>query len=535
MKTTNKNEFLVVGLFTAAFLFGGFIHVVMNPWDFTSCIVQIYYSSLIIIWAYTVNYRIVNKKVRRLMLLIAALFLLEIFFQMSRYRIFENFITASRFFWYGYYIPVIFAPVALLFVVLNLHLQEGEKPKRRWLLMLIPSFLLFLLIITNDLHQLIFQFTDTNNGSDGTYSHGLLFYSVYVWVISVLLLSLVLAIKQCRIPSIGKKLWMPVYFSCYGILVVLSLFDMPRIADTYVWAFIECLAMIMIGISESCIQLGLIPANSSYSMIASFANKPFIISDESGTPIYTAEAAREIFQRTEHIQMHTKPIKGGSVTWAVDMTEIARLNKEIAKAAESIEARNRYLQTENALKEEQFRLNTRNALYNQIAETVRPQLDMIERLLENAYQNDNLAKIAFFNVYIKRRSNMELLKSDKEHFPTEELASAIRESCEYLKLCGVNSMLNITPECELPADLQFFLYEAFETVVECCLETLQFLLVNITMQGSHPVLRITMKSAALDTDFIRKYIFSKGGMLHFYSDEDEMTIVIQYQEGEMPV
>ncbi len=524
---------MVAGLFTAAFLLGGFIHVIMGPWDFTSCVAQIYYSALVLTWAVTINYRIVNKKVRQMMLVTVALFMLAFFLQMCRYRIFEDFITARRFFWYGYYIPVVIVPVLFLFVVLHLHLQEDEKPDRRWLLMLIPSLFFILLVMTNDIHQLVFIFTGGTEGIYGTYTHGVLFYALYIWVIAVLVLSLYLAIRKCRIPSIGKKLWMPLYFAAFGILNVLSMFDVPKIAGTSVWLFIECLAMIIIGMEESCIQLGLIPANSSYRTVARLANKPFIISDESGMPIYNAEAAQELSQGKGNIQIHTKPIKGGSVSWAVDLTDMMALNREIEKATESIQSRNEYLQTENSLKEEQSRLTARNALYNQIAGIVSPQLDTIAWLLEDTDNGSNLAKISFFNAYIKRRSNMELLKSDRKHFPTEELASAIRESCEYLKLCGVNAMLHITPEYELSADMQIFLYESFETVIENCLDTLQFLLVNIAMCKTQPVLRMALKASAIDMNSIHRHLSSDGGIVCFSAEADEVTISITRQGGGM--
>lgn len=538
MQTNSKKEIIIAVLFTAAFLLGGFIHVIMGPWDFTSCVAQIYYSSLVLIWAVTINYRIVNKKVRRLMLMTVALFMLTFFLQMCRYRIFETFITACRYFWYGYYIPVVFVPVLFLFVVLHLHLQEDEKPDRHWLLMLIPAMFLVLLIMTNDFHQLVFLFPygiEGITGKNGTYTHGALFYGIYVWFFFVLALAVYLAIKQCRIPNIGKKLWMPLYFAGFSVFIVLVLFDVPKIKDVSVWLLTECLAMLVIGMEESCIQLGLIPANSSYRTVARLANKPFIISDESGTPIYNANAAQEMFQRKENIQIHTKPIKGGSVSWAVDLTDMMALNRKIEKVTESIESRNEYLKTENSLKEEQSRLTARNMLYNQIAGIVSPQLDTIARLLEGTVDDRNLAKIAFFNAYIKRRSNMELLKSDLKHFPTAELASAIWESCEYLKLCGVNAMLHVTPDCELSADMQLFLYEAFETVVESCLDTLQLLLVNITMHKTQPVLRISLKASDIDMDLIHKHLSSNGGSIRSFAeaDEDEVTITITRQEGGM--
>lgn len=533
MENSNKKEILVTGLFTAAFLLGGFIHVAVDPWDYTSCIAQIYYGSLVLIWGVTIKYRIVNKRVRELMLLTAALFMLAVFLQMCRYRIFGLFSTAGRYFWYGYYIPLVLVPLLFLFVVLHLHLQEDERPGRCWLLMLIPSVILILLVLTNDLHQLVFSFTTGTDGKFDTYTHGILFYVLYVWIFAELLLSLYLAIKKSRIPSIVKKLWMPLYFASFSILVVLSLFEIPKIADTNVWLFIECLAMIIIGMEESCIQLGLIPANSSYRMIASLADKPFIISDESGTPVYAAQSARDLFQRKENLQIHTKPIRGGSVSWAVDLTDMIRLNQEIEQATESIQSKNEYLQTENALKEEQSRIAARNALYNQISGIVSPQLGSISRLLKGEVDDNTLARIAYFNAYIKRRSNMELLKFDRKQFPTEELTSAVTESCEYLKLCGADAMLYTTPECELAAGMQIFLYEAFETVVESCLDSLPFLLVNITVSDGHPALRLTLRSCALDPQGIEKSLSSKYGSVCFCAERDgnEAVITISRREG----
>lgn len=531
MQTSSKKEIMMVVVLTSFFLLGGVIHVVIDPLDFTSCIVQIYYSTLVLAWGVTIRYRIVNQRVRRLILMTVGLLLLAFFLQMCRYRVFEAFVTARRYFWYGYYIPVLLTPVLFLFVVLHLHLQEDERPNRRWLLVLVVSLCLIALVMTNDLHQLVFRYESYAAAERNSYTHGAWFYLIYVWVFAVLFFSLFLAIRKHRIPSIRKKLWIPFYFAAYGILIVLNLFDFPRIGDITIWLLMESLAMLVIGMEESCIQLGLIPANSSYRMVAKLANKPFIISDESGAPVYIAEAAREMFQRKENIQTYTKPIKGGSVSWAVDLTDMVVLNRQIEKATESIESRNAYLQTENELKEEQSRLTARNALYNQIAGIVSPQLDTIEGLLEKVEDHHNLAKIAFLNAYIKRRSNMELLKFDRKHFPTEELASAIRESCEYLKLLGVNAMLHITPEWELPADLQLFLYEAFETVVEGCLDNLELLLVNITLRKGQPVLRMALKASALDLQAMREQLSCNGGLLSWEAEDDERMLTITRQEG----
>lgn len=532
----NKNELIAVGLFTGAFLLGGLIHVVAGPMDFTSCIAQIYYSALVLIWAVTVSYRIVNKRVRRLMLAGVGLFMLALFLQMCRYRVFEAFTTLCRWLWYGYYIPIVLVPVLFLFVVLHLHLQEDERPDRRWLLMLIPASLLILLVLTNDLHQLVFRFPgdpEGITGQNGTYTHRLPFYLFYVWFLAVLTLGVALAIKQCRLPNIVKKLWMPLYFAGFGILVVLSLFDSLTIQGVSLWLLVECLAMVVIGIEESCIQLGLIPANSSYQTVARLADKPFIISDREGRPVYASRTAQEMFRRKQNLQIYEKPIKGGRVSWAVDLTGLNELNRQLETANQSIQSRNEYLQTQNALKEEETRLATKNALYNQIAGSVRSQLDVIEVLQQGTADNSTLAKIAVLSAYIKRRSNMELLKADRESFPAEELASAIRESCEYLKLCGVNAVLNHVLDCQLEADTQIILYQSFEAVVEGCMDSLQLLLVNVTLENSRPMLRMTLSATSSHIGERMGGLLPRSVAVSLYreGDEGDLTITITRKEG----
>ena len=526
-------EFAVVIGFTLAFLFGGFIHVALNPIDLVDCISQIYYLALVTAWTISIRYRIVDRKARRLILATAALFLLSIFLQMFRYRIFCQLETAKRYFWYGYYFPILFVPILFLFVALRLKLEENENPERRWLLMAIPSAVLFLLVMTNDLHQLVFIFPEGSSGVTGTYTHGMTFYLIYLWVILVFGLAIFFAVKSCRIPNVGGRLLMPLYFSLYGILSVFAMFDLPKIGGYTVWFFVECHAMVTIGMEESCIQLGLIPSNSGYHTIFRLADKPVVVSDLNAAPVYSSPSAEEMFARGEPVQVYTKPISGGSVSWAIDLTEITELNRGIERAMESIESRNEYLRTENALKEEQSGVEARSALYNEIARIVTPQLEAIRAILQSGngtVSDADLARIAVLDAYIKRRSNMELLRSDAADYPAGELASAVRESCEYLKLCGVTAVLNETPDTALPADTQIVLYEAFEAVIENSHENLRFLLINVGANENGAVMRLVLN--APDTDALGRKL---PGGVRFSAETDpdagEVTVVLTVSGG----
>ncbi|MCQ2424819.1 MAG: hypothetical protein MJ070_01620 [Lachnospiraceae bacterium] len=527
-------EIKIAFWFTLAFLLGGIIHFSLYYVEWADCISQIYYLALVTAWTISIRYRIVDRKVRRLLLATAVLFLLSIFLQMFRYRIFCQLETAKRYFWYGYYFPILFVPILFLFVCLRLKLEENEKLDRRWLLMLIPSAVLFLLVMTNDLHQIIFIFPEGSSGVTGTYTHGMTFYLIYVWVILVFGLAIFFAVKSCRVPNAGGRLFMPLYFSLYGILSIFAMLDLPKVNGVTVWFFVECHAMVTIGLAESCIQLGLIPSNSSYRTVFRHADKPVVISDLSGTPVYSSPSAERLFMRGEPVQVHTQPISGGSVSWAIDLTEITELNRGIESAAESIKSRNDYLRTENALKEEQSGLEARNALYNKIAYIVTPQLETVKAILhrENGTVSDvDLAKIAVLDAYIKRRSNMELLRSDEKNFPVGELSAAVRESCEYLKLCGVTAVLNETG-ASLPADAQIVLYEAFEAVTEGCLDSLRFLLINVDNGENGAVMRLLLNAPGTDPACLRDMLPAGVGFsASSDQDADEVTVLMTVCEG----
>ncbi len=536
MKIANgKKEIVITILFTMAFLLGGIMRVTIGQLDFTVGLTRIYFCILTLAWIITIRYRIIDKRVRRLLITMAGFLIMSFLLQIFRFNLFKESELVRRYFWYAYYIPFSMVPCLFVYVALFLNKQKDEKPHRAWLLLLVPAVFFIVFVMTNDLHQKFFIFEDLWSGQNNSYSHGIWYYIFYGWLVLEIFAALYITILKCRIPSVRKKLWMPLYFASYGLLTICSLFDFPKIGGVTIWLLMEYFTMMSIGIVESCILLGLIPANSSYQTIFRLSNKPIAVHDSAGNIVYYPDAAKEMFRRKETIQLHTKNIQGGSVSWAVDLSEILELNKEIEKVTESIESRNEYLRTENALKEEQSKLAARNMLYNRITNIISPQLEGIQKLLQGTDEeiDRNLPKIVVLNTYIKRRSNLELLKADKSWFSLGELAAAIRESCEYLKLCGVHALLNSAPDCALFADLQILAYETFEALLEKCLDALKFILVNISMDDSRMIMRIALNISEPMAEDICKSLMQDNENLKIVSEteDDETTVTICFREG----
>ena len=150
----------VIG-FLGAFVLLAVLRNVTNLWPYSVLfcfymISQIGCALIVSCWMLTVRSRIIEPKLRRLMLLSGGMLVLYFFMQMVRYGLFPDAPGICRYMWYGYYIPMTFIPLTAADLVRELSVPEGKRADRRWKLLLIPAVLLCLGFLTNDLHQLAF-------------------------------------------------------------------------------------------------------------------------------------------------------------------------------------------------------------------------------------------------------------------------------------------------------------------------------------------------------------------------------------------
>ena len=182
------------------------------------------------------------------------------------------------------------------------------------------------------------------------------------------------------------------------------------------------------------------------------------------------------------------------------LTQLRTLNESLAEAIQQIEARNAYLAEENKTRQERAELETRSRLYDRVSSIVRPQLDQIEariRAADGAASFEaQLPRIAVLCAYVKRRSNMELMAADE--LPLEELAAAIRESLENIRLCGAGAALQIVGHGEYPAGMIVAAYEHFEDIVEASMDSFTELLVVLRAEEDRLTLRMLLQADAIE-------------------------------------
>ena len=123
-------------------------------------------------WVISVSRRVVQPGSRHYMTLAAVLMVFWIVVRTVKYDIAESKFLL-HWLWYLYYVPLILIPLLSVFMSVSLCKSENFRISKSVRMMDIPALILLLLVLTNDVHQLVFSFPlDTHKLSDTGYAYG---------------------------------------------------------------------------------------------------------------------------------------------------------------------------------------------------------------------------------------------------------------------------------------------------------------------------------------------------------------------------
>lgn len=473
------------------------------------CLVFSIYAGLLLIWIQSVYDRLLPTKARGYLISMALLMLLYLCLRVYKYRVAVS-VAALRLTWYAFYLPMTVIPA--LFWMVCVRIARGESD-RGWdeRILLIPAALLSVLILTNDLHHMVFVPKPGIGdwyGSSGTYTYRLPFYLSYAWMILAVAAGLFLLIRAC---GRGKNKRTILLFAAvlFAWLVLIGLHRLKKIV-----AFIppyespELHVFSMLAICEICIQKRLIPHNVNYAEFFAELPMPVLITDRKLCAVY--RSAEEIHASADQLsaaleapirvrsdqKLSGKRICGGFAFWIEDESEVQKANETLSEANELLESENTLIEYENRQKEQNAYLRSRHRIYHEIAEEVYPWQKRIEELLNSArpgtpsFRRD-IASVSVLNAYVKRKTNLLLTLSEQKEIPLRELYLAVSESGRYLSYAGLKSSVdergfteeNPDAEALLPSGLIIALYDTFEILAERLLGCATLLMVSYS-QGT---------------------------------------------------
>ena len=522
--------------FILAFFFSGVLHVVLYHMDFTFASTQIFFCILTVLWAISVLKRIIDVRLRSLMLWLSGFLLMLFILQIARYEVLSFDPTIQRYLWYAMYIPMTAEPILFFFLAVYIHRPQEKPLPRLSILLIIIGALLTLGYLTNDFHFLAVSFPTGILDDNGQELNGPIYYMINIFIYGLYIVSFILLQKKNYQYITWKYRWLILVPFLIGLLYfVLYPFNLGRrLFRVRMWQLGEVLAFCVIATLEACIQTGMIPANRGYELLFSAATLPAAILDAQGSLVYRTAAAQTPFSEDENTKLVSHPIRGGTVEYTVDLKPFQELNKQIAEATHEIETRNAYIAEENRIKQERAELETRNRLYERISDIVKPQLGEIEKLL-NAPEGcgeKELARIAVLKAYIKRRSNMELLAAAGT-LTVLELASAITEFLDYIRLSGINTATSSIGVKSYPAAIITAAYEQIEEIIEKSLETLSDMIITVRSDQENLVVRMMLKAEnfSYETNGSLPAVQGFSRRISITKDNQDMIIVLAFTEG----
>lgn len=489
-KQNHKTGFLVAAMvFCAIFLrVLGKFDILIVPGGIVRSLI---YIALYIGWGISVSKRIIQTQVRHYMVSVSGLMVFWFVIRTIKYFFITD-IGIARQLWYWYYLPMLFIPLFSLFVAISLGKPENTRLSKTALLLLsIPTVLCLLLVLTNDLHQLVFSFPEGEVWTDSNNGYTFVYYIVLGWEILCALAAFVIMIIKCRL-SYRKKYLPFLLLACsivYAFIYVSGVEWMQLIGGDIVAA--QCL--MFTGILESCIQCGLIQTNTGYQSLFEAGSIGAQIADtdwhtryaSSNAPELSADMMRSAEKDAAMLDSNTLlrsgRIPGGHVLWQEDITDITALLENLEENRKTISESNDVEQENYKTKVKINTVREKNRLYDRLQTQTAHQIELLDQLLtQYEAQSDPeirrslLAKAAVIGAYIKRRGNLMFIGEKSDVTDTAELSACLDESFANLELMGVECAIDIPGKNSITIRDAIRVYDFFEAVTEEAMDDLRF-------------------------------------------------------------
>lgn len=454
------------------------------------------YLLLFTLWGFSLDRRIIQRQALHCLRLTAALMLLWLILRTLKYSVVTG-LAAGRYIWYLYYLPMLFLPLLWVYIALSMGKSEDYRLSRgTGMLSIIPAAL-FLLVITNDLHQQVFAFKSGVPGLpvSGTYSYRPLYFICLGWMVVCMAFSLVCLFRKSRIPSGEGKRIMPFVLGCAMLLYsILYLSGIPAVR----WWFGDMNVMFCLlyaAIYESCIRCRMIPSNTGYVELFEASTLAACIADRSGRIVLRSRAAGEDMTcpqegqrivRPDGMRISSAPISGGYAVWQDNVRQLAELRTRLNANKEEMERNKKKLKDAYLVQKSLHELTEKNRIYNELEAKHSRQTAQMRQMLARcesagpAERRSLLKKVLLLGTYIKRSANLYFLSSEYQWLPQQELRLTVDEAVRALTACGTECGVIYRTTEPMRASEVVRLFDLLEIVAETTVDDLRSLFISVS-------------------------------------------------------
>ena len=518
-KQRNWNQVIFVGLVIAALLCR-IVGKVSPRYLFWGILRTLIYIGLYIGWGISIHKRVVQKAAKNTLIFISGLMIFWFIVRSIKY-FFAMDVNVERYLWYSYYLPMLFIPQAAVQTAVLLG-QPEEYILPKWLkLLYVPTTLCFLLVLSNDFHQCVFSFTAGEVWTDKGYSYAWGYYTVLLWEVVCAVAAFALMVYKCRLSQ--RKKYLPVIGIGISILYAIIYASGAEWMQVIGGDITAALCLMFVCIFESCIYCGLIQTNTGYEELFEVCTMGAQITDRNYCVRYTSANAMELSEAVmreaekgdvvvdKKTLIQNRPIQGGYILWQEDIEYIIMLLERMEENRKTIEESNCLEQENYQTKAKINMLREKNRLYDKLQTQTAGQIGLLNELLSR-YEGEEdlvrsrrlLAKISVIGTYIKRYGNLIFIGERAEISDVAELGACLEESFSSLKLMGIECALTAPAGERIYVQDAVRIYSFFESIVEACVNSIQFMWVKIRPCGEELIVCMEAESEANLSSFFDK-------------------------------
>ena len=385
----------------------------------------------------------------------------------------SDFNDGNDYTWYLLYIPLLFIPTMWFITNNQIYIKNKTYKKVMAIISISISLLLFLLVLTNNFHQLVFIFPDYVTGNHvGDYKYNIGYFVIYAFIFVEILTTIVMfyvfslkktTIKQKILPSIVILL-----VFVYSILYMATDIFIPYLFDmTLVYTI---LGTILVYVSLKC---GLVKNSGAYFEFFETCNVPLAIVNEKQYIEYQ-NAQYEKQKTNGNMLLQKQKLNSGTLLVLDDIEKLKSLQKELKTENEKLEYINKILENKKEVLQKEKQIKHHALLLDKVEKQIKNKKNVFEELLNNLPETittenkkqtkETLDEIKSIVGYLKRKTSLILLSEQKQKITKDELKLLFNESFNDLKWLNINAGIGLD-ECFIPVSMAGKFYDIYNELL----------------------------------------------------------------------
>lgn len=485
-------------------------HTLKSVVNYPSCLPYMIFLFLTILWGSAMTRRVKGKAAERIIKAMVGVSVLWLLVRTVGLILPNDLETVSRYLWYSYYLFIGLLMPLILFLALYGDEETGKAHVARWSIgVAVFDIALALLVMTNDLHHLVFNFPQGLAGAADihTYEPGY-YFLVAVYFLELLAVMVILG-RRVVVRHIGNAMFPLPFLVLLLYLAYVSAYAMRMdIAKSTEFTLVTISAFLLW--METLLDSHMIRANTGYQDFFTYSHLSMEIRDGEGQVVF--QSAGVPSAKPEDVETRVMPIRGGDVVWRRDVRDLREKERALTLVTTALSRAYDLQKKEEDIRRAYARLSTERKTFRELEDIVRSKgqqilyhADFLQTAKPGHAADESVFRLNVLASYVKKRCVMFLRGEEDHQLDSRELRLSIEELFRYLAPSGLYCLLDFEITGSMPTEAALSLYDFLEELTEDAVIAGELHLVTrVEQKGKGYFLSVLLDSHPWVPDFLKE-------------------------------